>query len=233
MAVCPLAGRRGSPAFRGHDRERSDRRWEGGIESTLRTLGLDWDEGPCRQRERSDRYRSAADQLLSSGRAYRCWCTDADLQAMRDASVAEDRPPHWEHDRHRRFQSPRAGPAAVRFAAPLDGTTSFVDAVRGEVSVDNATIGDRVLVRADETPVHQLAVVVDDFDMGITHIIRGVDVLPSTPLQINMALALGQNDLPVFAHVPSSWALTAPSCRLDTVPSRSRTTWRSEWYPRL
>lgn len=121
---------------------------------------------------------------------------------MRDASVADGRPPHWEHDRYGRFQRPRAGSAAVRFAAPLEGTTSFVDGVRGEVSVDNASIGDRVLVRADETPVYQLAVLVDDLDMGITHVIRGVDLLLSTPLQINLALALGRTELPLFAHVP-------------------------------
>ena len=147
------------------DTERTREEWVTGIQSTLRWLGLDWDEGPFRQSERADTYADAAEKLIASGHAYR----------------QDD---------------------AVRFRPPNEGTTTFTDLIRGEVSVKNDTLEEFVIVRSTGHPTFYLANAVDDVDMGITHVIRGEDLLPSTARVLLLREALGSPDQPVFAHLP-------------------------------
>lgn len=187
--------------FEDTDRERSGREYEQGIEDMLTWLGLDWDEGPYRQSERSTLYEEAADRLEESGHAYRCWCTPDEVEEMRRRARAEKRAPVYDR-RCRSREKPGEGPSVLRFAVPLEGSTSFVDMVRGEVTVEHENLNDLVLVRTDGTPVYLLAATLDDQEMGVTHVIRGEDLLPSTPIQILIGSALGRPEPAAFAHVP-------------------------------
>ncbi len=147
------------------DIERTREEWVTGIQSTLRWLGLDWDEGPFRQSERAHLYAEAADKLVASGHAYR-----------------------------------EGG--AVRFRPPAEGATTFTDVIRGDITVDNSTLEEFVIVRSTGHPTFYLANAVDDVDMGITHVIRGEDLLPSTARVLLVREALGTTEQPVFAHLP-------------------------------
>jgi len=177
------------------------------ILESLRWLGMDWDEGPdvggpfapYRDSERRHLHDAAIQQLLESGSAYRCWCTREDLEARGTKSG---------YDRHcrnlsadERAQLETSGkPAAVRFAVP-EGRTDVVvpDLIMGEVR--NEDLQDRVIARSDGSPLYILAVTVDDIAMDITHVIRGADLLPSTPIQVLLTEALGAK-VPTFAHAP-------------------------------
>ncbi|MEK7215109.1 MAG: glutamate--tRNA ligase, partial [Chloroflexota bacterium] len=171
----------------------------------LRWLGLDWDEGPYHQSERLTSYRDLAERLLSSGHAYRCYCTPAELEARRAA--AEKAGQAWKYDcRCRRLlAAERAALAdrasAVRFAVPEGGQTVFDDVVYGRVEFAHSEIEDFVLLRSDALPTYHLGVVADDLEMRITQVIRGADHLANTPKQILLYQALGAPQ-PVFAHVP-------------------------------
>lgn len=189
------------------DFERSSEAMVEGIVEGMRWLGLNWDEGPFFQSQRLELYRATADKLLASGHAYSCFCTKEELEQRRAEATAAGRPPMY--DRRCRQIAPAeaqarkaAGePAALRFAVPEGGSTSFDDAVFGKVEFANSEIEDFVLLRSDGIPTYHLSVVADDVDMRLTHIIRGADHLSNTPKQVLQYRALGA-PLPIFAHVP-------------------------------
>ncbi len=190
------------------DVTRSRPEWIDGIQDALVWLGLDWDEGPILQSSRAERYHAAADGLLAEGRAYECYCTEEEVQARNEASRAAGRAPGY--DGHCRDLRPdqRAAlaaegrPRSLRFRTPDEGTSTFTDEIRGEVSVEWFTIPDFVIVRSDGTPLFFLANAVDDVEMGITHVIRGDDLLDTTHRVLALREALGSTDRPVYAHLP-------------------------------
>ncbi|MBA4373877.1 MAG: glutamate--tRNA ligase [Thermodesulfovibrio sp.] len=164
-------------------------------------LGLDWDEGPFRQTDRFEVYRSYVDRLVKEGKAYYCYCSSEDLEARRQEAMAQGRPVMYD-GRCRGLQEPVPGVApVVRFMMPRDGQTVVHDLIHGAVEFDNAQLDDLIILRSDNTPTYNFTVVVDDVDMRITHVIRGDDHLNNTPKQIQMYKALGY-DTPKFAHLP-------------------------------
>jgi glutamyl-tRNA synthetase len=189
------------------DRARSSTAMTDAILEGLTWLGLDWDEGPHHQADGLERHHRDAHALLEAGRAYRCFCTPQDLETRRAAAdAAVDT---FRYDRHcLRNLSPAASAEraaagqsfAIRFHVP-DGETMWEDAVYGRIRFDNDAIEDFVVLRSDGTPVYNMAVVSDDADMRITHVIRGEDHVSNTPKQILIYVALG-HAVPVFAHVP-------------------------------
>jgi glutamyl-tRNA synthetase len=189
------------------DFERSSEAMVEGIVEGMRWLGLDWDEGPFFQSKRLDLYTRAAEKLIASGHAYPCFCTKEELEQRRQLATAEGRQPMY--DRRCRGLSAEdvkakrdAGlTSAVRFATPLDGTTSWNDAVFGKLEFANVELEDFVLLRSDGIPTYHLSVVADDMDMQLTHVIRGADHISNTPKQVLQYQALGA-PMPVFAHVP-------------------------------
>jgi glutamyl-tRNA synthetase len=192
------------------DRDRSTDESIHQILDAMTWLGLDWDgEGPeddgtyrgyFRQTSRFEIYRAHADRLLRENRAYRCYCTPEELDARREAAQA--RGETFRYDGRCRDLPLRPGvPAALRLRIPDTGTTVVPDLVHGDVTFDNASLDDWILVRSDGTPTYNFCVVVDDVTMKITHVIRGNDHLSNTPKQILCYQALGY-PLPVFAHIP-------------------------------
>ncbi len=183
------------------DRERSTRESERALLSGLEWLGIHWDEGPLRQSERSERYAEAVEELLARGRAYRCRCTAEELEERKQATIAAGG--KWTYDGRCRDLGlgPDCGPHTVRLRLPPDEPLDFDDAVYGPSGQSPLEIGDRILRRSDGTAVYHLAVVVDDLDMGISHVIRGVDHQINTSVQLAIYRALGR-EAPRFAHVP-------------------------------
>jgi glutamyl-tRNA synthetase len=171
-------------------------------------LGLEWDEGPevggphapYRQSERFDVYREHANKLVEEGFAYYDYATPEDIEAERKKAQVEGRRPDHRGLAERRAAS--ADPASIRFIVPEDRTVTFQDEVLGEIVTDLGRTPDFVILRSDGSPTYMLAVTVDDCLMGITHIIRGQDLLASTPRQILLRQAMGVKELPVFAHLP-------------------------------
>jgi glutamyl-tRNA synthetase len=186
-------------------------------QETLRWLSLDWDEGPevggpygpYLQSERQDIYADWAAKFLESGHAYRCYCTPEELAQRREAARAAGGPSGY--DGHCRDLTPdqvaacqaEGRPSVVRMRMP-GGSTTFTDLVRGEITIDNANVPDFVLQRSDGSPLYTLAVAVDDVLMKMTHIVRGDDLLSSTPRQLAVYRAMGvsESEFPVFAHLP-------------------------------
>lgn len=196
------------------DLERSSRQWEENILAALRWLGLDWDEGvevggpngPYRQTERLDLYRKFAGQLLREGRAYRCYCTEEELAAEREALMAKGEMPRYlgrcrslTPEDCARLESEGRRPV-VRFRVPEDRVIQVSDLVRGEVSFECEGIGDYIIVKSDGIPTYNFAVVVDDHTMAVSHVIRAEEHLPNTPRQVLLYEALGW-EMPQFAHV--------------------------------
>jgi glutamyl-tRNA synthetase len=185
------------------DRARSTDDFIEAIYNGLRWLGLDWDGDPISQFARAERHREVVRELLDRGQAYHCFATQDELAAMRDAAKQEGRPLRYDgrwRDRDP-AEAPPGIPPVVRLKAPQAGETRIVDLVQGEIIVDNAQLDDMVLLRADGTPTYMLAVVVDDHDMGITHVIRGDDHLTNTFRQYQLYRALDW-PVPAFAHIP-------------------------------
>lgn len=190
------------------DVQRNRPEYEQAIYDGLHWVGLDWDEGPdvggqfgpYRQSERIDLYRQAAVQLLQSGAAYRCYCTAEEIEADRQAAERSHEPYRYSR---RCLVNPPAGRQefAVRFRVP-EGETSFHDLIRGELRFDNAVIGDPVIVRSNGMPVYNFASPVDDANMQITHVIRGEEHVPNTPIQLMLLDALGYPRPEAFAHLP-------------------------------
>jgi len=183
------------------DRERSTKEAEEAVLDGLVWLGIDWDEGVFRQSERGELYQAAVERLLAEDKAYRCVCTREELEARKEATIA--RGGKWTYDGRCRdaAHGPGCGPHTVRLRLPERGLLGFDDLVFGPSGQDASEIGDRILRRSDGGPLYHLAVVVDDIEMGITHVARGADHHPNTPLQIALYRALGAEP-PVFAHLP-------------------------------
>ncbi len=169
-------------------------------------LGLGYDEGPIYQMQRLERYQAVIDQMLAAGTAYRCYCTPEDLEAMKAAQEARG-----EKRLYDRTWRPALGKVlppipegvkpVIRFANPVDGVVSWDDLVKGPISISNTEIDDLIIQRADGVPTYNFAVVVDDWDMAISHVFRGDEHINNTPWQINIYRALGAA-LPQFGHLP-------------------------------
>jgi glutamyl-tRNA synthetase len=179
------------------DTERNREEWIAGIGTALAWLGLDWDEGPYLQSERSSLYADAVDKLLAGGHVYYCDCTREAVEAR----TRERATPGYDGFCRDRGLGPGPG-RALRFRTPDEGSTTVSDLVRGEVVFQHATIEDFVVVKSTGAPLFVLANAVDDMDMGVTHVIRGEEHLPNTPKAILVWQALGGPRLPVFAHLP-------------------------------
>jgi glutamyl-tRNA synthetase len=183
------------------DRERSTEEAVRVILEGMDWLGLSADEGPFFQTQRFDRYRAVLAEMLRAGTAYRCYCTKEELEALRQQQTARKEKPRYTGICRERT-APRPGiEPVVRFRNPLDGVVVVQDLVHGPVTFQNSELDDLIIARSDGTPTYNFSVVVDDKDMGVTHVIRGDDHLNNTPRQINMLLALGAS-LPEYAHVP-------------------------------
>ena len=183
------------------DRERSTAEAVQVILDGMQWLGLDADEGPFYQTERYPRYREVIREWLDAGKAYHCWCSKEELEAMRNAQLARKEKPRYD-GRCRNGAKPREGVTpVVRFKNPLEGAVVVADAVHGDVVFQNAELDDLIIERSDGNPTYNFCVVVDDYDMKVTHVIRGDDHLNNTPRQMNMLRAMGVEP-PVYAHLP-------------------------------
>jgi glutamyl-tRNA synthetase len=178
------------------------------IQQVMRWIGLDWDEGPHLQSHRFDEYLAAAQRLLDAGDAYECFCTEVEVRERNEQAMREGRAPGYDGrcrdltPAEREARRASGNPRSVRFRTPDEGRSTFVDVVRGEVSVEWSTISDFVIVRSNGTPVFFLANAVDDVDMRITHVLRGEDLIDSTHRVLALRRALGRDDQPVYAHMP-------------------------------
>ncbi|MBU1175389.1 MAG: glutamate--tRNA ligase [Alphaproteobacteria bacterium] len=185
------------------DRERSTEAATAALIDGLSWLGLVWDGEPISQFARAARHAEIAHQLVAAGQAYKCYCTPEELTAMREAARAEGRA--WRYDGRWRDRDPGEAPAGVapviRIKAPLSGEIRVLDHVQGEVVFQSENLDDFIILRSDGTPTYMLAVVVDDHDMGVTHIIRGDDHLTNAARQIVIYNGLGW-DVPEMAHIP-------------------------------
>ncbi len=185
------------------DRERSTQKAVDVIFDGLKWMGITADAEPVFQSTRVERHKEVALQLLEAGKAYKCFCTPEELKQMREQAMAEGRPPRYNgmwRDRDP-SEAPPGAPYAVRIKADHEGETVIEDLVQGEVRVANAELDDMIILRSDGTPTYQHAVVVDDHDMDITHVIRGDDHLTNTFRQLMIYRAMGW-DQPRFAHLP-------------------------------
>ncbi len=183
------------------DRERSTDDAVRVILEGMQWLGLTADEGPYYQTRRFDRYREVIAGMLTAGTAYHCYCSKAELDAMRAGQIERKEKPRYTGLCRERTE-PRAGvPPVVRFRNPLEGAVVVQDLVHGAVTFQNSELDDLIIARSDGTPTYNFCVVVDDMDMAITHVIRGDDHLNNAPRQMNMLSALGATP-PVYAHVP-------------------------------
>lgn len=182
------------------DKKRSKPEHVDSIMEAMEWLGLDWDLGPFYQTQRFDRYQEAIDRLLAEGKAYWCHCSAEEVDRQRAEAKAKGLKPMYQGVCRGKKLGPAPG-AVVRFRGPRTGTTDYPDLVKGLISFENQELDDLVILRSDGTPTYHLAVVVDDIDMGITHVIRGDDHINNTPRQILLFRALGA-DLPGFGHMP-------------------------------
>ena len=168
-------------------------------------LGLEHDEGPFYQTQRMDRYKEVIQQMLATGSAYFCYTTPEELESMREAQRAKGLKPRydgtWRPEAGKELPQPPAGiHPVVRFRNPTDGVVAWDDLVKGRIEIANAELDDLVIARADLTPTYNFCVVVDDWEMGISHVIRGDDHVNNTPRQINILKALGA-EVPLYAHL--------------------------------
>lgn len=203
---CWLAARRAGGQFilrvEDTDRERSTQAAIDAILHAMDWLGLDYDEGPIYQTRRLDRYRAVAERMIAEGSAYYAYETREELDAMREAAMARGEKPRYNGAWRERREPPREDPnRVIRFRNPHDGEVSWDDQVKGRITIANAELDDLVIFRSDGWPTYNFAVVVDDIDMGITHVVRGDDHVNNTPRQINLYTALGA-PVPAFAHLP-------------------------------
>ncbi|GGP26977.1 glutamate--tRNA ligase [Silvimonas amylolytica] len=188
------------------DLERSTPESVKAILDGMHWVDLDYDEGPFYQMQRMDRYKEVIQQMLAAGTAYYCYCSKEELEAMRAEQEARGEKPRY--DRRWRPQDGKTLPAVpadvkpvVRFMNPIDGVVAWDDQVKGRIEISNHELDDLIIARPDGTPTYNFCVVVDDWDMKITHVIRGDDHVNNTPRQINIFKALGAT-LPQFGHLP-------------------------------
>ena len=175
----------------------------------MRWLELGHDEGPFFQMQRIERYREVIAQMLVAGTAYHCYCSSDELDAMREAQRARGEKPRydgrWRPEPGKVLPAaPQGVPPVVRFRNPQDGVVSWNDMVKGPISIGNRELDDLVIARADGTPTYNFCVVVDDWDMRISHVIRGDDHVNNTPRQINILRAL---------MAPTASCLSTATCR--------------------
>jgi len=183
------------------DLERSTAESVNAILEGMTWLGLNYDEGPFYQTHRFDRYKEVIAQLLEQGDAYYCYCSKEELDDMREQQRANKEKPRYD-GRCRHVTTPREGvQPVIRFKNPIEGSVIVHDVIKGNVEFKNSELDDLIIARPDGTPTYNLTVVVDDLDMGLTHVIRGDDHLNNSPRQINIFKALGAK-VPVFAHLP-------------------------------
>ena len=182
------------------DRERSKREYEEDIISGLEWLGISPDKKPIRQSERSEIYQRAAEKLISSGNAYWCDCSPEDLEEMREQQAAAGKKPMYD-GRSRDLGLERSDNTVLRLATPLDGETIVKDLIRGEITFSNSELDDLILLRSDGTPTYHFCNVVDDYDQGVTTVIRGEDHISNTPRQMHIQRALKYPELE-YAHLP-------------------------------
>jgi glutamyl-tRNA synthetase len=228
------------------DAARSTVEFEADIIDNLHWLGISWDEGPqiaggedvgefgpYRQSQRMDRYAREADRLLTGGAAYRCWCTPEELEAVRREQEAAKEAPRYNRrcltlaDAERAAFEAEGRTSVIRFKVEAEKIV-FDDLIRGEVEFDNALLGDFVIVRADGVPLYHFAVVIDDEEMAITHVIRGEDHLSNTPKHIALIRAMGYRE-PRFGHIPL--ILNADRSKMSKRKSQtSITAYREEGY---
>lgn len=183
------------------DLERSTEESVNAILEGMTWLGLEYDEGPFYQTKRFERYKEVISQLLEQGDAYPCYCSKEELDEMREQQRANKEKPRYD-GRCRHLAEAKAGvEPVIRFKNPTEGSVIVKDVVRGEVEFQNSELDDLIIARPDGSPTYNLTVVVDDLDMGLTHVIRGDDHLNNSPRQINIFKALNAEQ-PVFAHVP-------------------------------
>ena len=187
------------------DLERSTEHAVQVILDSMKWLKLDYDEGPVRQTDRLDRYRAAVDRLIADGKAYHCYASKGELDQLREAQMARGEKPRYDgrwRPENAHGKTPPAGvKPVVRFRNPDSGDVGWNDLVKGPIAISNSELDDLVLARGDGVPTYNFAVVVDDIDMAITHVLRGDDHVNNTPRQINIYRALGA-PLPRFGHLP-------------------------------
>jgi glutamyl-tRNA synthetase len=176
------------------------------ILASMKWLGLDHDEGPIYHMQRLARYQAVAEQMIASGHAYRCYCTPQELDAMREAQRERGEKTHydgkWRPEEGKTLPPvPEGVPPVIRFKNPQDGSVHWDDLVKGDITISNSEIDDLIIVRPDGVPTYNFAVVVDDWDMAITHVFRGDEHINNTPWQINIFVALGV-PLPQFGPHP-------------------------------
>jgi glutamyl-tRNA synthetase len=189
------------------DAERSTQEAVQAILDSMAWLGLDYDEGPIYQTQRTDRYHEVIAAMLAAGTAYHSYATEQELDALRAAQLARGEKPRydrrWRPEPGKTLPAPPAGiPPVVRFRNPLGGVVDWQDAVKGRIEIGNDELDDLIIARSDGAPTYNFCVVVDDLDMRITHVIRGDDHVNNTPRQINMIRALGGVE-PIYAHLPT------------------------------
>ncbi|SES73313.1 glutamate--tRNA ligase [Thorsellia anophelis] len=183
------------------DLERSTPEAIEAIMDGMQWLNLAWDEGPYFQTKRFDRYNQVIDEMLEAGTAYRCYCSTERLNEMREAQMAANQKARYDgRCRFHEHNHTSDEPHVVRFKNPQDGSVIFDDIIRGEIEISNQEMDDLIIRRTDGSPTYNFCVVVDDFDMGITHVIRGEDHINNTPRQINILKAIGA-DVPLYGHV--------------------------------
>ena len=182
------------------DLERSTPEATAAILEGMEWLNLTWEHGPYYQTKRFDRYNQVIDQMIEQGLAYRCYCSKERLENLRNSQEANKEKPRY--DRHCLHEHNHSidEPHVVRFKNPTEGSVVFEDAVRGRIEISNSELDDLIIRRTDGSPTYNFCVVVDDWDMGITHVVRGEDHINNTPRQINILKALGA-PIPVYAHV--------------------------------
>ncbi|EWH09015.1 glutamyl-tRNA ligase [Catenovulum agarivorans DS-2] len=182
------------------DLERSTQQAIDAIMDGMNWLGLEWNEGPYYQTKRFDRYKSLIQQLLDEGKAYKCFCTPEELEEMREKQMAAGEKPRYNGLWRDRDDHPSDQPFVIRFKNPQTGSVVFDDKIRGRIEVANSELDDLIIQRSDGSPTYNFCVVVDDWDMGISHVVRGEDHINNTPRQINILQALGA-PIPTYAHV--------------------------------
>ena len=182
------------------DIERSTEEAKQAILDGMQWLGLTWDKGPYYQTERFERYKAIIQTLLDEGKAYKCFMPAEELDAIREQQKENGEKPRYPGTWRDRTDHPQGQPYVIRFKNPLEGSVVFDDHVRGRIEISNTELDDLIIQRSDGTPTYNFCVVVDDWDMGISHVVRGEDHINNTPRQINILKALGA-PVPEYAHV--------------------------------
>jgi len=183
------------------DLERSTQESVDAIMDGMSWLNLPWTKGPYYQTKRFDRYKEVIEQLLTSGSAYRCYSTPEEVDVMREEAKAKGEIEKYNGLWRDRTDHPADKPYVIRFKNPLDGDVIIKDIVKGDITISNSQLDDLIIARSDGTPTYNLTVVVDDWDMKVSHVVRGDDHISNTPKQINILKALGA-DIPEYAHIP-------------------------------